>query len=232
MNKLKEIFEITNRNSIDNYSLLDVGTIFFILFIFSMFLIFNFYFLKIKTVRNLHQSLTIILLPIITFFITIAISTNLALSLGMIGALSIVRFRHPVRSPFELTLFFMQVTAGIISAVNTKHVFVFYFFALLIINFLYLIHFLIRKIFNHHLFEMSFSEIEEASYLEIESKENIEFLANHNCLTNFTLSKFENNNLYNYLFKTKNKETLGNILNEIDKKYENKILSIKKNINL
>ena len=37
----------------------------------------------------------------------------LFLSLGMIGALSIVRFRNPIRSPFELTVYFLSITLGI-----------------------------------------------------------------------------------------------------------------------
>ena len=52
-------------------------------------------------------------LPIITYVITNTISNNIALSLGMIGALSIVRFRHPVKSPLELVIYFALITVGI-----------------------------------------------------------------------------------------------------------------------
>ena len=48
----------------------------------------------------------------------ILIAGNIALSLGMIGALSIVRFRNPVKSPFELTVFFGLITIGIAFAIN------------------------------------------------------------------------------------------------------------------
>ena len=61
-----------------------------------------------------------ILLPVITLVITKVISGNLALSLGMIGALSIVRFRNPVKNPFELVMFFALITIGISMAVNWK----------------------------------------------------------------------------------------------------------------
>ena len=47
------------------------------------------------------------LLPAITFVITKVIAGNIALSLGMIGALSIVRFRNPVKSSLELTIYFL-----------------------------------------------------------------------------------------------------------------------------
>ena len=62
---------------------------------------------------NYNFMLTCFLLPLISFVITRSISTNIALSLGMVGALSIVRFRHPVKSPFELSIFFLLVTLGI-----------------------------------------------------------------------------------------------------------------------
>ena len=48
--------------------------------------------------------------------ITKVISTNVALSLGLVGALSIVRFRHPVRTSVELTIFFLLISSGIIAS--------------------------------------------------------------------------------------------------------------------
>ena len=56
--------------------------------------------------QTYHYNLTFSLLPAITMVITTLIAGNIALSLGMIGALSIVRFRNPVKSPFELVMFF------------------------------------------------------------------------------------------------------------------------------
>ena len=73
---------------------------------------------KQRWAANYNFMLTCLLLPSISFVITKAISGNIALSLGMVGALSIVRFRHPVKSPFELTIFFMLVTLGI--TINTS----------------------------------------------------------------------------------------------------------------
>ena len=58
------------------------------------------------------------LLPAIALTITASIATNFALSLGMIGALSIVRYRTPVRSSYELTLLFLLITIGVVGGVN------------------------------------------------------------------------------------------------------------------
>ncbi len=71
----------------------------------------------LKTKNNLALSL---MLPVITAVITKTISSNLFLSLGMIGALSIVRYRTPVKSTYELTLLFALISVGIASIVNIK----------------------------------------------------------------------------------------------------------------
>ena len=67
-----------------------------------------------------HHLLTYIFLPVTGYVITTIIKGDLALSLGMIGALSIVRFRNPVKNPFELVIFFSLLTLGIIASVSMK----------------------------------------------------------------------------------------------------------------
>ena len=66
------------------------------------------------------QTVAFLILPIITYVITKTIAGNIALSLGMIGALSIVRFRHPVKSALELIMYFALITIGIATSVRTK----------------------------------------------------------------------------------------------------------------
>ncbi len=73
---------------------------------------------KEKWIFSYTQLLVAIFLPIVAYLITTIISSNIALSLGMIGALSIIRFRTPVKSPFELVLYFIYLTIGITSSVN------------------------------------------------------------------------------------------------------------------
>ena len=57
-------------------------------------------------------------LPLMGLAITTIIGNNIALSLGMIGALSIVRFRTPVRSSFELVIYFSLLTFGVVASVD------------------------------------------------------------------------------------------------------------------
>ena len=62
-----------------------------------------------------------ILLPAIALVITKAIASNFFLSLGMIGALSIIRYRTPVKSAYELSLLFGLITIGVVGNVNVKY---------------------------------------------------------------------------------------------------------------
>ena len=53
------------------------------------------------------------ILPLIGMVISTVLAGNIALSLGMVGALSIIRFRHSVKSPLELSIYFLLLTIGI-----------------------------------------------------------------------------------------------------------------------
>ena len=68
--------------------------------------------------KNYSQILVFTLLPVTGYLITSVISNNIALSLGMVGALSIVRFRTPVKNPSELVTYFILITIGIVVNVD------------------------------------------------------------------------------------------------------------------
>lgn len=57
-------------------------------------------------------------LPLIVAAIMIAMQSNLLVSLGMVGALSIVRFRNAVKNPLDLLYMFWSISAGIIVGVG------------------------------------------------------------------------------------------------------------------
>ena len=59
-------------------------------------------------------------MPILVAAIMVAMQANLIVSLGMVGALSIVRFRTAVKNPLDLMYLFWAVSAGIICGVNLK----------------------------------------------------------------------------------------------------------------
>ncbi len=58
-------------------------------------------------------AVTLIGMCILTCMVTLAISTNIVISLGMVGALSIVRFRTAIKDPLDLLYLFWSITGGI-----------------------------------------------------------------------------------------------------------------------
>ncbi len=73
-----------------------------------------------KTYRGIMYSAgfgtTLIALTMITATLILAVTSNVVLSLGMVGALSIVRFRTAIKDPLDITFLFWSIAAGIILA--------------------------------------------------------------------------------------------------------------------
>lgn len=59
---------------------------------------------------------TLIALTMITSIVIFAVTSNVVLSLGMVGALSIVRFRTSIKDPLDIAFLFWSIGAGIILA--------------------------------------------------------------------------------------------------------------------
>lgn len=67
-----------------------------------------------KTFYNKSFNISIAAISIITASIILAMQSNLVISLGMVGALSIVRFRTAVKDPMDLIFLFWSISVGII----------------------------------------------------------------------------------------------------------------------
>ncbi|WNR42339.1 DUF4956 domain-containing protein [Paenibacillus roseipurpureus] len=75
------------------------------------------YYIYRKTFRGVvysyNYNVTFVLMSMITALIIMTISTNIVLSLGMVGALSIVRFRTAVKDPLDIVYMFWAISVGI-----------------------------------------------------------------------------------------------------------------------
>ena len=73
-----------------------------------------------KTYRGVMYSAgfgtTLIALTMITATVILAVTSNVVLSLGMVGALSIVRFRTAIKEPMDIAFLFWSIAAGIVLA--------------------------------------------------------------------------------------------------------------------
>jgi uncharacterized membrane protein YhiD involved in acid resistance len=64
-------------------------------------------------VYSRNFAMTLVGMTVLTSMVTLAISTNIVISLGMVGALSIVRYRTAVKEPLDLMYLFWAITTGI-----------------------------------------------------------------------------------------------------------------------
>ena len=152
--------------------------------------------------KSYSQTISFFLLPIITFIITKTISGNIALALGMIGALSIVRFRHPVKSALELIIYFDLITLGIATSVRTKWSIQLVIITILIILFV--------KFFGNYFkkrgksfYNISFNEGIEHHDLEVYASDHIEALENSEYLKNMINDKENKEFVYKLSFEKK-----------------------------
>jgi len=155
---------------------------------------------------------TSLMLAPLVLAVTTVIATNLYLSLGMIGALSIVRYRTPVKSQYELALFFSFICLGIISGVNFK-LCISIFLLLTIIPFIY--EFLIKRLFNFKFFNLSTTSFEKSNNIVldivIKDTDTFEFIKKNNIKNN--LIKIETNNETKESFLTLVYEEMDEALN-------------------
>ena len=144
---------------------------------------------------------TSLMLAPLVLAVTTVIATNLYLSLGMIGALSIVRYRTPVKSQYELALFFSFICLGIISGVNFK-LSISIFILLILIPFIY--EYLIKKLFNLKFFNLNKTTFEKQNNIILDivvnDTDSLDFVKKYNFENN--LMKIETNNVTKETFLT------------------------------
>ena len=76
-----------------------------------VYLVYRFFYRGVVYSENFN--ILIVLTTVVTAFVIMTISANIVLSLGMVGALSIVRFRAAVKDPLDIGFLFWGIAAGI-----------------------------------------------------------------------------------------------------------------------
>tara|TARA_Y200000002_G_C22545255_1_gene605797 strand:+ start:252 stop:926 length:675 start_codon:yes stop_codon:yes gene_type:complete len=141
-----------------------------------------------KWLRNNFNIYVGITLPVIGLVITTVIGSNIALSIGMIGALSIVRFRTPIRTPYELVHYFSLLTIGISAKVDLG-------ISLVLIILLSVLPYFIKKFSNNYT---------QKNYQDGKLTLNFEGSINKSDLTKITNQKF----VKNYSVKSEKDKTI------------------------
>ena len=164
--------------------------------------------------KSFAQTVSFFILPIITFVITKTIYGNIALSLGMIGALSIVRFRHPVKSALELIIYFDLITIGIAASVKNNYAILLSLITVVILISLKLINNYRKDSKKDNFYNISFSEGVDLNQVEIVSSDKIEIIKENKNLKSLIHNSETGDYLYRLAFQ--DKETLKDFQKEIE----------------
>ena len=164
--------------------------------------------------KSFAQTVSFFVLPIITFVITKTIYGNIALSLGMIGALSIVRFRHPVKSALELIIYFDLITIGIAASVKNNYAILLSLITVVILISLKLINNYRKDKKKENIYNISFSEGIDLNQIEIISSDKIESIEINKNLKSLIYNSQTNEYLYRLAFQ--DRESLTQFQKEIE----------------
>lgn len=82
-------------------------------FLIAVYIFFIYRFITRSTFYNKNFNITMAIISVVTAGIVIAMQSNFVISLGMVGALSIVRFRTAIKEPMDLLFLFWSIGTGI-----------------------------------------------------------------------------------------------------------------------
>jgi len=110
------IFKSKFLENVTNVSILDMAVALALAFCIGLFI---FYVYK-KTYQGVMYSssfgISLVAMTMITTIVILAVTSNVVLSLGMVGALSIVRFRTAIKEPLDIAFLFWAIGVGIVLA--------------------------------------------------------------------------------------------------------------------
>ncbi|MBR6897497.1 MAG: DUF4956 domain-containing protein [Lachnospiraceae bacterium] len=111
-----DIFKSSFLENVTSVSILDMVIAMALAFCVGMLI----FFVYKKTYSGVMYSssfgVTLVALTLITTLVILAVTSNVVLSLGMVGALSIVRFRTAIKEPLDIAFLFWSIAAGIVLA--------------------------------------------------------------------------------------------------------------------
>lgn len=116
MTNFSDIFKSSFLENVTSVSLLDMALTLILAFGLGMFIFFVYKKAYAGVMYSSGFGGTLVALTMITAMTILAVTSNVVLSLGMVGALSIVRFRTAIKEPMDIAFLFWSIAAGIVLA--------------------------------------------------------------------------------------------------------------------
>lgn len=111
-----DIFKSSFLENVNAVSMFDMALAMILAFCIGVFIFFIYKHTYQGVMYSASFGVTLIALTMITTLIILAVTSNVVLSLGMVGALSIVRFRTAIKDPMDIAFLFWALAAGIVLA--------------------------------------------------------------------------------------------------------------------
>ena len=118
MISFKDIFKSSFLENVNAVTLPDMAIALVLAFLVGLFIFFVYQKTYSGVLYSSSFGVTLVALTMITTLVILAVTSNVVLSLGMVGALSIVRFRTAIKDPVDTVFMFWSVGEGI--AIGTK----------------------------------------------------------------------------------------------------------------
>ena len=112
----QDIFKSSFLENITGISMLDMIIALTLAFLLGLFIFFVYKKSYSGVMYSASFGVTLIALSLITTLLILAVVSNVVLSLGMVGALSIVRFRTAIKEPMDIAFLFWAIAVGIVLA--------------------------------------------------------------------------------------------------------------------
>ena len=112
----QDIFKSSFLENVSSISVLDMALALFLAFLLGLFLFFVYKRSCAGILYSASFGITLVALCLVTTLLIMTVVSNVVLSLGMVGALSIVRFRAAIKEPLDIAFLFWAIAIGIVLA--------------------------------------------------------------------------------------------------------------------
>ena len=115
----QDIFKSSFLENIASISMLDMAIALVLAFLLGLFIFFVYKKSYSGVMYSASFGVTLVALSLITTLLIMTVVSNIVLSLGMVGALSIVRFRTAIKEPMDIAFLFWSIAVGIVLAASS-----------------------------------------------------------------------------------------------------------------
>ena len=111
-----DIFKSSYLENVTSVGIIDMSIALILAFCLGMFIFYTYKKTYSGVIYSSNFGVTLVALTMISTLVIMAVTSNVVLSLGMVGALSIVRFRTAIKEPLDIAFLFWSIAAGIVLA--------------------------------------------------------------------------------------------------------------------